>query len=69
MKGSKEGADVLRLGSLGRAMSMVTKVPLWAFGQDFLGTIHRDKVPFTLILHSQHSWPSTGTEHVDVDIN
>ena len=30
-------------------MLMVTKVLLQAFGQDFLGTIHREKVQFTLL--------------------
>ena len=50
-------------------MLMVTEVLLQAFGQDFLGTIHREKVPFTLLLHSMHSWCSLGTEHVYVDSN
>ena len=48
MIGGEEGADILRLGSFGRVMPMLLKVLLQAFGQDSLGTIHREKVPFIL---------------------
>ena len=50
-------------------MPMVSKVLLQALGQDSLGTIYREKVPFTLLLHGDHCCASTYTNCVFRDIN
>ena len=69
LKRCEEGADILRLSSLSGVMLMVLKVLLQALGQYLLGTIHSEEVPFTLVLHGEHSWSTLVTEHVFIDTN